>query len=73
MNDDREYENGRHKMEYYRGAHSLVNRIHTYLVCFLLFYLAVTLLDWLIGFDLKCAVEYGPPASSKGTKCPSYE
>nr|XP_004503784.1 protein BASIC PENTACYSTEINE4-like [Cicer arietinum]XP_004503785.1 protein BASIC PENTACYSTEINE4-like [Cicer arietinum]XP_027191991.1 protein BASIC PENTACYSTEINE4-like [Cicer arietinum] len=25
MNDDREYENGRHKMEYYRGAHSLWN------------------------------------------------
>lgn len=73
MDDGRQHENGRHKMEYYRGAHSLVNRMHRFSglsVCLDLYYWS---LDSLIGLDFACAVEYWFPASSKRAKCTSYE
>lgn len=70
MGDDRQHENGRHKMEYYRGARSPVNSMRRFSVLSV-FYL--TLLDLLIGLVLKRSVGYGSPASSKGAKCTSYE
>jgi hypothetical protein len=30
MDDDHQYENGRHKVEYYRGAHPPVNKMHRF-------------------------------------------
>lgn len=76
MDGGRQHENGRHKPDYFRGPHSPVMRKQQKLPNFLLIsflFLYASVPYNLNGIEMKCAVEYGAPASSKGTKCLGHE
>jgi hypothetical protein len=73
MDGGRQHENGRHKPDYYRGSHSPVMRKQQKLPNFLLISFLFLHAIVLNGIEMKCAVEYDAPASSKGTKCLSHE